>query len=93
MVSSIVSSSASDYEEARWHQQEHEEQITSLTQRHFNFFLTGSVLWEKERRCPNYCLKYQMMTSGVLFWSCIKGIVVLAWQQKSAITLAVTIGS
>ena len=53
VVSSIVSSEAGDCEEARRHQHEHEERIASLTRRYFNFFLIGSVLWEKERtRCP-----------------------------------------
>jgi len=58
VVSSIVSSEVGDCEEAGCHQQENKERITSLTQRHFSFFLLWSVLWEKERtRCPKQLLE------------------------------------
>lgn len=53
VVSSIVFNEVGHCEEARLHQQEYDKRTASLTRRHFNFFLIGSVLREKERtRCP-----------------------------------------
>ena len=48
---------ADDYVVARY-QGQYERGISSLAERNFKFFLSGSVLWEKERtRCPNQILE------------------------------------
>ena len=49
VVASMIFREAGDCEEVRRHQSQYERGISSLVKSHFNLFLIGSVLWEKER--------------------------------------------
>lgn len=65
VVASIVCGEAGDCEEARQHQEQYDSGIARLNRHHFNFFLIGSVLWEKERmRCPDQLFEVLDDTSG-----------------------------
>ena len=55
------------------YQNQYESGILSLTKRNFKFFLTGSVLWEKDRvRCPDQIFQY-LDNSGTVLSKLHKG--------------------